>query len=662
MNRREAAFHSSAEQYREQAKLAKNFYGKALAGLVVLLLATAESCFAQNVVNNPTVSHAASSAVSARVSDLPLARSAQGVQDLKVAPPPKPAPPRGAGPGGAARGDNVLQHQEGPNLGIQPKTSFGGIGANGFIPPDPNIAVGKTNASGVGYIVQLVNSEMAVYNKSGAVVSGPVSLDSLWSALGGGCATNNAGDPIVQYDLQADRWLVSQLGSSGSPSYSECIAISQTRDPSGAYYLYSYDFGSNLNDYPKFGVWPTATNSAYLASYNLFPNAGNTLLGAQFCAYDRAAMLGGATSPTALCFTLPNDANYLPSDLDGATLPNDGTPGYFLNFETTSTLRLYQLSPDFTAGAAILTAASPDIAVAPFTEACNGGVCIAQPNSQKLDSLGDRLMYRLAYRVFGDHTAMVVNHSVAVGSSVGVRWYELRQPSTGGAFSLFQQGTFAPDAAFRWMGSAAMDGAGNIAIGYSKSSSSIYPSIAFAGRTPSMAAGTMGTETVLQAGKGAQTTYSRWGDYTALRIDPDDDTTFWYTNEYYSRNSLFFNFNWSTVVASFTISASGGGGTPDFTLSTAPTALTVKRGSNGSTIVTVTAVNGSSSVNLSVSGLPKGASASFATNPVTATTGGATSKLTISANRNASTGTFGLTISGNNGSATHSMPLMLTIQ
>jgi hypothetical protein len=626
------------------------------------LLTTAGLASAQNISNTPAVSHAASSAVSPRLSDLPPARSAEGVQQLKVVPPPKPVPPRQSGPGGAARGDSALQHQEGPPINVQSKTSFGGIGANGFIPPDPNIAVGKT-VSGVGYIVQMVNSQLAVYNKSGALISGPVSLDSLWSALGGGCATNNAGDPIVQYDVQADRWLVSQLGSAGSAPYSECIAISQTRNPTGAYYLYSYNFGSNLNDYPKFGVWATETNSAYLATYNLFPNAGNTLLGAELCAYDRAAMLSGATSPIALCFTLPNDANYLPSDVDGPTPPADGTPGYFLNFESLSSLRLYELSPDFVTGTATLTQVGPDIAVAPFTEACNGGVCIPQPNSQQLDSLGDRLMYRLAYRVFsGDHNVMVVNHSVGLaGSSVGVRWYELRQPSTGGAFALYQQGTYAPDSAYRWMGSAAMDGAGNIAIGYSKSSSSVYPSIAFAGRTPGMTPGSLGTETVLVAGKGAQTTYNRWGDYTALRIDPDDDTTFWYTNEYYTKNSLFFNFNWSTAIASFTVGAAGGS-TPDFSLAASPTALTVERGSNGSTVATVTAINTSSSVNLSASGLPRGVSASFGTNPVTATTAGATSKLTVSVSRNASTGMFGLTVSGNNGSLSHSIPLMLTVQ
>jgi len=178
-----------------------------------------------------------------------------------------------------------------------------------------------------------------------------------------------------------------------------------------------------------------------------------------------------------------------------------------------------------------------------------------------------------------------------------------------------------------------------------------------------MAPGSLGTETVLVPGKGAQTTYNRWGDYTALRIDPDDDTTFWYTNEYYTKNSLFFNFNWSTAIASFTVGAGGAGSTPDFSLSASPSALTVKRGSNGSTTVTVTAINSSSSVNLSVSGLTRGVSASFGTNPVTATSGGgATSKLTVSTSRNASTGTFGLTISGTNGSSTHSIPLMLTVQ
>jgi len=624
----------------------------------IFVIATATAVSAQT--GAPTVTRPTSSAVSPNLSDLPTAHWAQG-QELKMVPAPKPLPPRGAGPGGTSPHDGALQHEEGPHLPVDSKTKFGGIGASGYIPPDPNIAVGKNDPSGNGYIVQVVNSQMAVFNKSGTLLTGPVSLSSLWTGVSGGCASNNAGDAIAQYDAAADHWLITQLGSAGSAPYSECIAVSTSNDPRGSYYLYTYSFGTSLNDYPKFGVWPTASNSAYLASYNMFANA-QTFAGAQLCAYDRNAMLSGAISPAALCATVANDGNFLPADLDGTTPPPNGTPGIFLNFETGSSLRLYQLSPDFTTMTGTLSQPS-DITVAPFTQACNGGACIVQPNSQRLDSLADRLMYRLAYRIFGtDHASMVVNHSVVAGSSVGVRWYELRAPvATPAQFSLYQQGTFAPDAAYRWMGSAAMDGAGNIGIGYSKSSSSVYPSIAFASRTPGMPAGTMGAETILQAGAGAQTTYNRWGDYTSLRIDPDDDTTFWYTNEYYTKNSPFFNFNWSTAIASFTAAAASN--PPDFTISVPPTPLTVRRGSNASTTVSVTATNISSSVNLSVSRLPQRTSASFSPNPVSATTGGpTTSTLTISANRNAPTGTTTLTVNGSNGSNNHSTPLSLTIQ
>ena len=370
-------------------------------------------------------------------------------------------------------------------------------------------------------------------------------------------------------------------------------------------------------------------------------------------------MIGGAGNPAQICFTVSGDGGFLPADLDGTTPPSDGAPGYFLNFETTSSLRLYEMGQfDFANGLATLTQTTSDIVVASFGQACGGdGTCIAQPNSQKLDSLGDRLMYRLAFRVFSDHAAMVVNHSVTAGTSVGVRWYELRQP-IGGIFSLYQQGTFAPDSAYRWMGSAAMDGGGNIAIGYSKSSGSINPSIAFTSRTPDMSAGTMSPETVLQPGSGAQTSFSRWGDYTALRIDPSDDTTFWYTNEYYSRNSKFLNYLWSTAIGSFKVGSSG---STDFSLSVSPSSLSVTRGGSSATaVVSATAINGSSSVTLSINGLPKGTTASFSPNPITPT---ATSTLTIKANRNAPQGVFTPTITGSNGSVAHNPnpPLILTI-
>jgi hypothetical protein len=647
-------------------------YGLRFFGALVFLLVAGGLASAQTPPSAPTVSYPSNSAVSQKLSDLPNAHWAQSPQDLKIAPPAKRGRPHGAGPGGGGSEDGALQKEKGQDVDTESKTNFRGIGGNGYIPPDPNIAVGKTNSAG-GYIVQMVNSEIAVFNKSnGSPITGPVSLASMWAPLGAPCSNSNSGDPIVQYDAAADRWLISQLADLNAP-YGECIGVSQTNDPTKAYNLYYYSFGTNLNDYPKFGVWPTATNSAYFASYNLFANAQN-FIGANLCAYDRNVMLSGVGSPAQICGFVSNDGNFLPADLDGPTPPSNGTPGYFLNFETLSTLRLYQLSPNFTTKTATLTETTPDIGVAGFTEACSSsstGVCIPQPGTtQKLDSLNDRLMYRLAYRVLGDHTAMVVNHSVTAGSSVGVRWYELRQstaasnqcnaslPFSSSSFYLCQQGTFAPDSAYRWMGSAAMDHAGNIALAYSLSNSStIYPSIAFTTRTPTMPVGTMAAETRLLTGMGAQTAYSRWGDYTALRIDPSDDTTFWYTNEYYTQNSPYL---WSTAIVSFAVGAGGGGTpTPDFTLSASPNPLTVKRGQSGSATVTVTALSGSTPVSLSVSGTKKGTTATLTPTSVTPT---GTSLLTVNAASNARTGTFTLTITGSNGSATHQTSLTLTVQ
>jgi hypothetical protein len=193
--------------------------------------------------------------------------------------------------------------------------------------------------------------------------------------------------------------------------------------------------------------------------------------------------------------------------------------------------------------------------VTAFSAACSGGgTCIPQPGtSQKLDSLADRLMYRLAYRNFGSYESLVVNHSVAVGSgrsktqTVGVRWYELRNPNA--TPTVFQQGTFAPDSIFRWMGSIAMDKVGNMALGYSASSTSVAPSIRYTGRLVTDPPGTMQTETVIQAGGGSQLrNLNRWGDYSSMAVDPSDDCTFWYTTEYLKANGTF---NWSTKIASF---------------------------------------------------------------------------------------------------------------
>jgi hypothetical protein len=266
-------------------------------------------------------------------------------------------------------------------------------------------------------------------------------------------------------------------------------------------------------------------------------------------------MLAGAAA-TQQCFQLSNSfGGLLPSDLDGQTAPPAGSPNFYLNFGSNS-LNLWKFHVDFTTPANTTFTGPVNIPVASFSAACNGGgACIPQPGTrQALDSLADRLMYRLAYRNFSDHESLVVNHSVKVSGNnhsqvVGVRWYELRSPS--GAPTVHQQGTFSPDSSSRWMGSIAMDKVGDIALGYSASSSSVFPSVRYTGRVPTDTLGTMQAENVIKVGAGSQLpNLARWGDYSAMTVDPVDDCTFWYTNEYLKSSGTF---NWSTQIASFKI-------------------------------------------------------------------------------------------------------------
>jgi hypothetical protein len=441
-----------------------------------------------------------------------------------------------------AQPDPALQTRVGAAVAATPGLGFPGVGSGdyGFVPnaapPDTNLAVGSTQ------VVQWVNESFAVFDKAtGALVLGPVPGNTPWRGFGGGCETNNDGDPIVQYDKAANRWILTQFSVSTSP-FLQCVAVSTSADATGAYNRYAFGYGTQFNDYPKLGVWP----DAYYISFNIFKN-GRTFAGSKVCAYDRAAMLAGAAA-TQQCVQLSTAfGGLLPSDLDGATAPPAGSPNYFVNFGTNS-LNVWKFHVDWANPANTALTGPTNVPVAPFTAACNGGTCIPQPGTrQQLDSLADRLMYRLAYRNRAGTESLVVNHSVTAGTSVGVRWYELRVSA--GTPSVFQQGTYAPDATFRWMGSIAMDKVGNIALGYSKSSSTIFPSLAITGRAPTDPQGQLQAETVVKAGAGSQQRrLARWGDYSALSVDPVDDCTFWYTNEYLKANGTF---NWSTWITSF---------------------------------------------------------------------------------------------------------------
>ena len=530
--------------------------------------------------------------------------------------------------------------------------SFPGLGSGqyGFsvtgAPPDTEGTVGATQ------YVQWVNTSFAIFNKStGALIAGPTAGNTLWSGFGGGCQTNNDGDPIVLYDKIANRWVFSQFSVSTTP-FLQCIAVSTTSDATGTYNRYSFQY-SNFDDYPKMGVWP----DAYYETFNMF--SGNTFLGADACAYNRAAMLAGTTA-TQVCFQQGSSVGgLLPSDLDGATLPPTGSPDYMLYFGTNN-LNLFKFHVDFTTPSNSTFTGPTVINVASFSPLCGGGTCVPQPGvSQQLDSLADRLMYRLAYRNFGSHESLVTNHSVVAGSGGGIRWYEIQNPS--GTPTVAQQSTFAPDSNFRWMGSAAMDQAGDLAIGYSVSSSSISPSIRFAGRVPTDPASTLESEVSIVSGSGSQNgNLSRWGDYSAMQIDPVDDCTFWFTEEYMVTTG---SFNWNTRIANFKFPNCGTTATPDFSIGASPTSLTVTQGSSGTSTITITSLNGfNSATTLSASGLPSGVTAAFSTNPVTPpANGSATSTLTLTASSTATTGSATVTITGTSGSTTHSTTITLTV-
>src|SRR5438309_2235059 len=328
-----------------------------------------------------------------------------------------------------------------------------------------------------------------------------------------------------------------------------CMAVSTTSDATQSYYRYEFSFGGNTPDYPKLAVWP----DAYYWTANTFSSA-NTFVGANPCAFDRATMLSGGPA-NAICMQQnPSIDSLLPADLDGTTPPPTGEPNFYLQMVAPSNLNLFKFHVDFTTPANSTFTGPTAIPVAPFSEACGGGTCIPQPGTtQQLDSLSDRLMFRLAYRNFGDHESLVVNHSVTAGNSVGVRWYEIRSPNV--TPTVFQQGTFSPDSQYRWMGSIAMDQSGDIAVGYSASSSSNFPAVRYTGRVPSDPAGTMESENSIIEGTGSQTNgSSRWGDYSGMSVDPADDCTFWYTNEYLTTNG---SFNWNTRIGSFKFTSCG---------------------------------------------------------------------------------------------------------
>lgn len=446
--------------------------------------------------------------------------------------------------------DPLLELQEravagsfGEALG-SPILDLPGQGYSGVNPPDTVGEVGKR------YYVQMINGGggtlVRFHSKAtGAIAAGPFTLDDLGS---GNCA-NGLGDPVVLWDEPAQRWLFSEFSLFGNRL---CVYVSRSDEPLvDGWYAYEFT-ATNFPDYPKYAVWPDAY---YVSSNESLPAA---------YALERGQMLIGA--PASLQrFTAPELGGFgfqtmTPSDLDGTAEPPAGSPGIFVrhrddeahdpgqNDPNRDALELFEFAVDWADPASSTFTGPIPIAIAEIDSNMCGLFtfsCFDQPGGADLDPLREVVMWRSQYRNVGTHEVLVGNLVTDVSvDQGGVRWYELRR-SGGGAWSLHQEGTYGPDGDNRWMGSAAMDSAGNLAIGYNVSSTSTFPALRYVGRLASDPPGSLPQgELSLVEGSGSNSS-NRYGDYSSLNLDPADGCTYWLTGEYNTSS------NWSTRIGTF---------------------------------------------------------------------------------------------------------------
>src|SRR4051794_21291657 len=446
-----------------------------------------------------------------------------------------------------------------------------GVGLGGFVPssnpPDVNGRVGATQ------YVQWNNTSFAVFDKTGTLLYGPAAGNTLFQSLGGACASHNDGDPTVAYDLLAGRWVLSQFAVGASPSFShQCVAVSVTGDATGSYFLYDFvTDATNFVDYPHMGVWP----DGYYVTTHVFNAAGTAQVAARVAAFERSQMILGQAARMVQADLSKKNGNFqygfLPADLDSTTPPPTGAASFVLGPDPTFTNRTDSTRVAVTWGATpTITLTEANISVGmPSAAPCVSNTagqdnrdCVPQPSpavaTDDLDNLAFHYMYRLAYRNFGGSPVQeslvangTINGSASTPAHGAIRWFEFR--NAGGLTTTptsFQVATYDPDTAYRWMGSIAMDKDHNIALGYSKSSTAVKPGMFMTGRLGTDTVNTMGAEATVQAGGGVQTAGAgnRWGDYSAMTLDPIDQCTFWYTNEYLKANGAF---NWSTRIASY---------------------------------------------------------------------------------------------------------------
>jgi len=437
-----------------------------------------------------------------------------------------------------ADSDAVRQKDMGTKGVRGPKQSFPGIVRNGSNPSDSDGDVSPD------HYFQMVNLAFAIWDRQGNLLYGPVDNSTLWDGFIGPWTGTNDGDPIVLYDDIADRWVATQFAvETNNGTFWQLIAVSETADPLGSYYRYAFEFDL-FNDYPKFSIWP----DAYYSTYNMFQN---DFEGAIIAAMDREAMLVGDPDAQIIMFgPFPDQYSVKSANLDGP-LPPDDAPNWMVNLIKygQQKLEVYKFETDWQTPSNSTYTLQTDLPVTPFNF-FNPSVReqLPQPNSrQLLDPLSKYPMNPLQYRNFGTYECMLINHTVMVDTVAGIRWYELRKDAGEDDWFIYQEGTYCPaDGLSRWMASIGMNGEGDIALAYSITGHTTFPSIAYTGQTAGAPQGEMDVEEMIVIdGSHSQNSSARWGDYSSMAIDPVDDITFWYTSQYMPTSA------WGTRIVSF---------------------------------------------------------------------------------------------------------------
>ncbi len=427
-------------------------------------------------------------------------------------------------------------------------TDFAGMNltANGAgWPPDTNGDVGPT------YFIQTVNTSIGIYNKSTGSLVSATTFDAFFpSGVGAPCDNDNNGDPIVLYDRYNQRWFILDFSWSGSsgPSYYS-IAASQTSNPTGSWWTYCFQADSTLmNDYPKCGVWH---DGIYITA-NMFVFSGS-YQHTKIWAVKTPDLYTGTLTSQSVTDSGSQAFSIMPATAKSPTGPPSSAPNYMYAMDASEfgggakdALYVWKYNVNWSTPASTTWTGPTEMVTAAFGLVATGAP--QQGTSNTLDTLYGRLMNPANYWNFGTHESIVLSHLAETSSRRAMRWYEIR--ISGGNSSIYQQGTYSPDSTHRWMGSVAINKNGDIGMGYSASSSSMYPAIRYTGRKSTDALGTMPQgENTMVSGGGHQTSYTRWGDYSSIFVDPSDDETFWYTQEYYTSSGT----NWQTRIGSFKI-------------------------------------------------------------------------------------------------------------